>query len=169
MQETAQQKRFVLERARALATIYLTGKPDLIVSEETTDIGVDYWVTLNAEGKDGQRRFGVEVRGVWSKVTAEHANKVLYPTMQGLLRYTPYAFPVVLFFFTMENSEGWYTWVAEPVVSSDGEIKLDEHPEAFCHPLDSEAVDEIAQTVDRWFDAFFAKVVQRAPSRKIKR
>ena len=26
-------------------------------------------------------------------------------------RYGPFPLPVVLFCFTMENNEGWYTWV----------------------------------------------------------
>ena len=90
----------------------------MIISEETADFGVDLWVTLNLEDKEGHRKFGVELRGGWKAVTAAHANKVLYTSMQKMLRYGPFPFPVVLFLFTMENNEGWYTWAAEPVISS---------------------------------------------------
>ena len=161
-----QQQRFINERARALAIVYLTRRDDLIVTEETADIGVDLWVTLNLEEKEGHRKFGVELRGVLTAVTADHANQLLYPSMQGMKRYGPFPFPVVLFFFTMENSEGWYTWAAEPVVSPEGDFELIQHGEASCHPLDTGAIDVIVEAVDRWYDAFFAKAIRETPARK---
>src|ERR1700722_13282157 len=84
MAQKSTQQRFIAERVRALAVVYLTRRGDLIVTEETGDVGVDLWVTLNLEDKDGHRKFGVELRGVWTAVTADHANKVLYPSMQGM-------------------------------------------------------------------------------------
>src|SRR4051812_22100120 len=110
MAQSTTQERFIAERVRALAVVYLTRRDDLIVTEETADIGIDLWVTLNLEDKDGHRKFGVELRGVRTAVTAAHANNVLYPSMQNMLRYGPFPFPVVLFFFTMDDNEGWYTW-----------------------------------------------------------
>jgi hypothetical protein len=83
-----------------------------------------------------------------------------------MLRYQPFPFPVVLFFFTMENNEGWYTWVAEPVVSPGGAFELVQHSEASCRPLDTEAINEIVEAVDRWYDAFFAKAIRETPARK---
>jgi len=165
-QKTSQQRRFIGERVRALAVVYLTRREDLIVTEETADVGVDLWVALNPEGKERHRKFGVELRGVWKAVTAGHANGVLYPSMQGMLRYGPFPFPVVLFFFTMENNEGWYTWVAEPVVSSHGDFEIVQHGKAACRPLDAEAIDKIVEAVDRWYDAFFARAIRETPARK---
>lgn len=66
----------------------------------------------------------------------------------------------------VENNEGWYTWVAEPVISPNGDFKIVSHDEASCRPLNNEAIDEIVQAVDRWYDAFFAKAIQAAPPRK---
>ena len=59
-QKTTQQQRFIGERVRALAVVYLTRREDLIVTDETADVGVDLWVTLNLEEKEGHRKFGVE-------------------------------------------------------------------------------------------------------------
>lgn len=165
-QKAAEQQRFIAERVRALAVVYLTRREDLIVTEETADVGVDLWVTLNPEDKPGQRKFGVELRGVRAAVAAEHANAVLRPSLQQILRYGPFPFPVVLFFFTMENNEGWYTWAAEPVVSSGGDFELVQHGSATCRPLNSEAIDSIVGAVDRWYDAFFAKATREAPGKK---
>jgi hypothetical protein len=165
MAQNTTQQRFIAERARALAVVYLTRREDLLVTEEATDVGVDLWVTLNLKDKEGHRKFCVELRGARTAVTADQANKVLDPSMQKMLRYGPFPFPVVLFFFTMENNESWYTWVAEPVVSSGGDFELVQHGEASCHPLNSEAIDEIVEAVDRWYDAFFARATRETPSK----
>ena len=101
-------------------------------------------------------------------MTAMQANSSLYPSMQKMLRYGPFPFPVVLFFFTMEKNEGWYTWAAEPVISSDGTFALIQHGDASCRPLNSEAIDGIIDAVDRWYDAFFARATREpAKSRKL--
>jgi hypothetical protein len=118
------------------------------------------WVTLFREGLVGHRKFGVEVRGGWAAVTPGRANQALQPSLQQVLRYRPFPFPVVLFYFTMEDNESWYTWVAEPVVLSGGGFELLQHSEASCRPLDTEAIDTIVEAVDRWYDAFFAKAIR---------
>ncbi len=160
------QQRFIAERVRALAVVRLTRRDDLIITEETADVGVDLWVTLNLNKKEGHRKFGVELRGVHSAVTAEHANNILHPSMQKMLRYGPFPFPVVLFFFTMENSEGWYAWVAEPIVSSEDGFQIVQHGDASCHLLDDEALDNIIEAVDSWYDTFFAKAFREVPAKK---
>src|SRR4051812_37372354 len=164
-QKTTQlQQRFIADRVRALAVVDLTRREDLIVTEETSDVGIDLWVTLNLQEKEGHRKFGVELRGVQKAVTADHANKALRPSMQQILRYGPFPFPVVLFFFSMENSEGWYTWAAEPVASSTDGFAIVQRGEASCRPLNNEAIDEIVEAVDRWYDAFFAKTSRELPA-----
>jgi hypothetical protein len=150
---TASQKRFIVDRVQALAVVYLTLHGNLIVTEEPRDIGVDLWGALDLENKDGHRKFGVELRGVWTAVSADHAYEVLYPAIRRLNRYGPFAFPVVLFFFTMENNEGLYTWAAEPVVSATGGFEIVQHCDARCRPLNSDAIGEIVDAVDRWHDS----------------
>jgi hypothetical protein len=163
------QQRFIAERVRALAVVYLTRRDDLIVTEEPGDVGIDLSVTLNVENKGGHRKFVVELRGDWTAVTADHANQVLRPAMHEMLRYGPFPFPVVLFFFTMESNEGWYTWAAEPVVSPNGEFEIVQHGEASCRPLDTEAIDRIVEAVDRWYDAFFARATRETPDSRRKK
>jgi len=164
-QKTTQQQRFIAERVRALAVVYLTRRDDLIISDETAEFGVDLWVTLNPEDKHGHRKFGVKLQGIWSAVTSGRPDKNLQTTMQRMLRYGPFPFPVVIFFFTMENNEGWYTWAAEPVVSSGGDFEIVRHGEASCRPLNTEAIDEIVDAVDPWYDAFFAMATRETPAK----
>jgi hypothetical protein len=165
-QKTAQQARLIGERVRALATILLTRRSDMSVRELTEDIGLDLVATILQEDKPGLRQFGVELRGVWSKVTAEQANTNLRPTMRQMLRHGPFPFPVALFFYTMENGEGWYTWTNEPFVSDDGEFELRVREEASCRPLNDQAVDEMVGRVDAWYDAFFAKTSKETPKKR---
>jgi hypothetical protein len=155
-QKNSQQERLGSERARALAIICLTGRPDLVVREEATDIGIDLLVSVHPEDKDGLRLFGVELRSGWAAKTAESANSGLQPTMKKMLRYGRFPFPVALFLFTMEDNRGWYTWVTEPVTVPDGIVKLQQHGEAHCRPLDERAVDGIVESVNHWYDTFFA-------------
>jgi hypothetical protein len=163
---TQSQRRFVAERARALALVYLTRRKDLIVHEGAAEAGIDLWVTLNIESMEGVRKFGVKLSGIWSAVTSGSPDLNLKPTMQRMLRYSPFPFPVVLFFFTMENDEGWYTWVAEPVVAPNGGFQLVQHGEASCRLLTSDAIDQIVDMVGRWYDAFFARATRETPAKK---
>ncbi len=63
-------------------------------------------------------------------------------------------FPVCLFYFTMEETQGWYTWVAEPVVTETGATRLAHHEQASCELLDRAALDLIVEKVNRWYDAY---------------
>ena len=148
-----------------MAVVYLTRRQDLIVTDETGDFGVDLSVTLNLAKNEGHRKFGVELRGSLTAATADQANRTLYPSMQRMLRYGP---PVSRrgFCFAMGDNEGWYTWASEPVVSANGDFEIVQHGEASCRRLNTEAIDEIVEAVDRWYDAFFAKATREAPTRK---
>ncbi len=164
-QQTAQQTRLIGERVRALATILLTRREDTSILDVSEDLGLDFIVTINHDEKPGLRQFGVKLGGVWTKVTAKHANAVLYPTMRKMLRYGPFPYPVVVFFYTMENGEGWYTWATEPHITRGGDFELRAQVEASCHPLDEKSADEIIGRVDAWHDAFFAKTIKETPRR----
>jgi hypothetical protein len=56
--------------------------------------------------------------------------------------------------------------VAEPVVSPSGDFGIVPHDEASCRVLNTKAIDEIVEAVDHWYDAFFAKAIREAPSKK---
>jgi hypothetical protein len=165
-QKTARQTRLIGERVRALATILLTERQDLSILDVTQDLGLDWIVTINHEDKPGLRQFGVKLGGAWAKVTAGHARAVLHPTMQRILRCGPFPYPVVLFFYTMENGDGWYAWATEPHVARDGTFELRANEEVFCRALNDKALDEIISRVDVWYDAFFGKTIKETPRKR---
>jgi hypothetical protein len=108
-QKTSRQERLIRKRVRALGIMCLTRRSDLIVREETTDIGIDLLVTVHPENKEGLRQFGADLKGRWSALTSDTANAGLRPSLPKVRRYGPFPFPVVLFLFTMEEDKGWYT------------------------------------------------------------
>jgi hypothetical protein len=159
-----EQEWFVAERARALALMHLTRRDDLIVTAAGQGVGLDYlvYIAKGGQAREGSaRQFGVFLRGTKSAVTEEHLDKVLRPTMQGLLRIGPFPYPVCLFHFTMDDDQGYFTWVAEPAVTREGP-RLLMRREAHCRKLDRAALDDIVGRVDRWYDAFFESIAVQA-------
>ena len=92
------------------------------------------------------------------------AKLVLRPSIRKTLGYGPFPFPVLLFFLTMEKDQGWYTWVAEPLISPDGGVELRVQKEASCQRLDDHAVGEIVARVNGWYDVYYAQVGSLAAS-----
>lgn len=144
---------FIAERVRDLAVMYLTRRKDLEVRwEENSQEWVDALVEIKGKDTPGRRLFGVELRGTMAPVTDDHANKVLRPSMQSMLRRGDFPFPVCLLYFTMQNNEGRFTWIAEPVLEN-GKPLLKYHGEADTRKFDKEALDGIVEKVNQWFDA----------------
>jgi hypothetical protein len=165
MSEKEHQREILTDkRARALTMMLLTRREDLLIEEVKDDIGLDYIVRFHTEGKEGLREFGIELRAVGTAVTKDHADKALRPAMQGVQRYGPFPLPVCLFLFTMENDQGWYTWVAEPVESKNGKPRLRSCGEPDCRPLDKRALKEIIERVDVWYDAMFPSLITNGPA-----
>src|SRR6266446_10187143 len=144
---------FLTERSRSLATVYLTRRGDVAISEGGREGGLDLLADIVRSGDLVERRFGVVLRATLSSSSAEQANKLIEPTMETLRGGTAFAFPVVLFFFTMEDDQGYYTWIAEPIVARDGNAILERHARAMCDRLETRAVNVIVEKVDRWYNA----------------
>jgi hypothetical protein len=148
---------FIEQRTRSLATIYLTRRDDLIVTESDEE-AIDLKVVVKSRKEGTGRKFGVVLRGIKNDVSADQANAILHPTMEALSTRA-FPFPVCLFFFRMENDEGFVTWVSEPVVTGEGNPHLEHRTEASCEPLDTDAINRLVGEVSAWYDAFSANVV----------
>jgi hypothetical protein len=164
-QKNPRQERLIAERARALAIVHLTGRPDVTVQEETQEIGVDLLAFIRPKGRRGIRQFGVAVKGAWESVTAARAQDVLRPRMREVLRDGPFPFPVVLFWFTMDDDQAWYACAAEPVVAPDGGAELHLHDEANGLPLDDRIADGIVARINDRYDAYYARAGSLAASK----
>src|SRR4051794_1105044 len=118
---------FIAGRVKDLAVMHLRRRKDLEARWAGNSEGwIDCVVEIKGKSAPSRRLFGVELRGTMSPVTDDHANKVLRPSMQAMLRKGEIPFPVCLLYFTMQNNEGRYTWFAEPVLE-DGKPVLKYH------------------------------------------
>jgi len=143
--------------------MHLTRRDDLIVTPAGKDGGLDYLVSLTWKNeKPSLRQFGVILRAARKPANEEQLNKLLRPIMQSLQRVGEFPYPVCLFYFTMEDNQGYYTWVAEPVLTDDGKPQLQNHAAASCHKLDGPGLDRIVSQVSAWYDAFFSSIVVSA-------
>jgi hypothetical protein len=158
LEKSASRDDFLAERTRALALVHLTRRDDLIVRGPDVDLGLDYLIHVVGSKKGVPRRFGVVLRGAWPAASSESIGRRLRSTMQALLKRGPFSFPVCLFYFTMADNQGYYAWVAEPLVTGEGRPKLQSHGTATCDTLNRDALDTISDRVNAWYDAFFAEL-----------
>jgi hypothetical protein len=156
--KNTQQTMLIGKRVSALAVVVLTRRADLVVEESRGESGPDLLVRLMPAGKEGERQFGVETKGAWPAMTKDRADIVVGRSVWEAQKHGPFAFPVCLFFFTMEENQGWYTWIAEPFIHAR-KAQLQMRGAADCKPLDQTAVDDIVSRVDRWYDAFYENLV----------
>jgi hypothetical protein len=141
---------FVTERVTALATVLLTRRKDIAVHQMNRDSGYDLLVEL--KDQPWERRFAVVLRGAKAAVDEAHANKVLRPFVKGFLRRGQRVLPVCLFFFTMEDDKGYYTWLIEPV-QKDNRFTLQRKEEPDAKLLNSASLDQILERVNKWYDS----------------
>jgi hypothetical protein len=148
--------RFMAERARALAIMYLTRRDDLAAEAADRDSGLDYLVDIVRPDDPSKRSFGVVVRAAMAPVSAEQADAEVGPWLKGFRRHGAFPYPVCLFFFTMREDRAFYTWLLEPVITPQGKPKLASGTAPDCRQLDSEALDDIVNRVSAWYDALYA-------------
>jgi len=144
--------RFVRERAYALATIILTRRGDLILTDTKRETCLDLHVTIDREDKSMRLTFGILLRGVSSSVTIDHANKILAPTMSQFLGMRKFTYPVCLFFFSMRDDRAYFTWLAEPILTENGP-KLVHHDTPGCIELTDQLLDRTIDQIVEWYDA----------------
>ena len=148
---------FIGERVKDLAVMYLTRRTDLELKwQDSRDEWLDCIVEIKGKERPARRLFGVELSGTMSPVTDDHANKVLYPKMQSMLKRGRFPFPVCLLYFTMANNEGRFTWIAEPVLES-GRPELRYHEEANTKKLGKAELDRVIEQINNWFDTMNAE------------
>jgi hypothetical protein len=143
---------FLAERVRTLATVVLTRRGDLTITETKRDTGLDLHVYIEREDSPMRLVFGILLRGIYSPTTPQGANAVLGATMGQFRGMRKFTYPVCLFFFTTKDEQAFFSWLAEPIVK-DGGPKLVHRDTADCHPLTEELLQRAVQQVITWYDA----------------
>jgi len=155
---------FIAERVESLAIMHLTRRPDLTVRREIRkgDQVTDLLVEITEEGeRPGWKKFGVYLQGTKAPVTVEDANgKLTFGLRRFFNNYGEPAIPFCLFYFTMENNQGYFTWVSEPVVEK-GRFRLKYHKQkADCVLLSREVLDQIVEAVNAYYAALYSDAIR---------
>jgi len=145
-------EQLLVERVRALATIILTRRGDLVIAETKQETGLDFHVSIEREDKPMRLTVGILLRGVSSSLSAEQANKVLGPTMGQFRGMRKFTYPVCLFLFTLREEQAFFSWLAEPIVTG-GTPKLVHHDKANCIELTDELLARVVEQIVACYDA----------------
>jgi hypothetical protein len=151
-------ERFVAERSRVLAVVVLTRRDDLTVSEAARDSGLDLHVSIGRDDKPLRLAFGVVVEGTRAPLSAETAAAQVQPAVDRFLGLRKFTHPVCLFFFNMRDDRGYFSWLAEPVLTA-GAPKLVHHTRAACVELTNELLGDIVDRIVNWYDAVEAVLI----------
>jgi hypothetical protein len=152
---------FIVERVHALAVMHLTRRRDLVVRDEPRDPACLPGLSVEIIDQEKVRRgqFAVYLEGTKTAIDEEQANILLGPSFRDFIPYNPVPLPICLFYFTMEDDQGYFTWVNEPFIQVDGLARLQVHREPHCTKLDRKVLDRMVQQVYDWYDAFYASVI----------
>ncbi|MCU0704255.1 MAG: hypothetical protein MUF18_09800 [Fimbriiglobus sp.] len=138
------------DRAGAMTYLLLTRRSDLDVQADHR-IGNrlhDFMVQITGR-KKGMRQFMVEYAAGLELPTTTTANQQLVSKVRTLAKAGPYPIPALLFAFSMRDDLAYFTWICEPP-AGEGELVL--HTKPAFRPLDDDALDEVVNAVDRWYE-----------------
>lgn len=150
---------FIAQRSEALASLILTGRPDLNVrTEKEEEDGVDFLVGLQ-ESHDvpTTKHFVVQVKGTLSSDVRDWVQRVskLYGRGRAIF------LPACVFIVNVRSNDVAYAWLAEPrVETGSATLNYLDHPDF--HVLDEAAVDKIVNEVQAWYAAMPRSVASRA-------
>lgn len=140
---------FVRERSEAVASLLLTNREDVtVLREDPRDTGADLLVQLKEDtNKLSTMLFVVQVRGTLSEDKVQWMEGV-----KQLFNAGPVYLPACVFVVNVRNSNAEYAWLAKPKVEEKG-AKLDFYEHGEFQPLTPDAVDQIVNHVQAWYQA----------------
>jgi hypothetical protein len=143
-------------RSEALAVVYLTRRDDLIVYRDTKDYDLDVLVSISKNGEDINRLFGVEIKAVKSTPKIIQNDDIFNIEGSDInvlqSRFTKCNFPICLFFFTLDNDNGYYKWIFEPIIDNETGNKLKRNVSPEFRKLTNESINNIVDLVNQWYD-----------------
>jgi hypothetical protein len=147
---------YIGQRSEALAIMYLTRRDDLIISrQKEEERGLDFLVTLLKDGGYSGRLFGVQVKATVSTPKLVQRDDIIEikSALKPLQSLAELPFPVCLFFFTLENDQGYYKWILDPVLEGQSNSKLFFNKSNEFKKLNDDAIGNIISIVNSWYDS----------------
>jgi hypothetical protein len=142
---------YVEQRTQALAVLLLTERDDLAVKRpEGSDDPLDLIVEILERGRPTKRLLGIRLEGTTSPLTEKEVARA-FTAVVPKLKEVP--IPVCGFLFDVKRNVGSYLWLNEPLVSEQGEPRLEQGRGSKPSLLDEAALASIIDQVNRWYDA----------------
>ncbi|MDF5738616.1 MULTISPECIES: DUF4365 domain-containing protein [unclassified Nostoc] len=146
---------YIGRRAESLAVVYLTRRDDLIISQPTPNQALDFLITITKDGVYTGRLFGIEVKATNSTSNLKKHNDILKldkDRLSILEKFKDLPFPVCLFFFILENDQGYYKWILEPKIDGEKQVKLHFNEDDELKNLDDKEIANIISSINSWYD-----------------
>lgn len=146
---------YIGRRAESLAIVYLTRRDDLVISQPTPNQGLDFLITITKDGVYTGRLFGIEVKATDSTSNLKKHNDILKldkSRFNRLEKFKDLPFPVCLFFFILENDQGYYKWILEPKIDGEKQVKLHFNEDDELKKLDDKEIANIISSINSWYD-----------------
>jgi hypothetical protein len=147
-----EQASFIERRARALATVLLTGRDDLMVMDVPPGSGVDLLVSVLKQKRVPSHQFGIILKGTTTVLRSPRDASRVLNAMMGGAEAVGTSIPLCIFLFNMTGNDGFDAWQVEPALVG-GMPKLRHRSPLVCEPLDEEALREIVDRVDAYYEA----------------
>lgn len=147
---------YISERAEQLAIVYLTRLDGLrVVKPIDLHSNLDYVVLIETPDHETEPRFGVVVKGsLTAPLNQPDANSfdAHHLTDLELARYQSDSdIPICLLVFIMENDQGWYRWLREPIVTEERQRVLYDHPAGVLQELNTDVLRRLVTQVIEWY------------------
>jgi len=142
------------QRAIQLAIVYFSRRNDLLITQPPEfDYGVDLLISVTQHGQPTGRLFGVQIKAsrhlqIKSVSLDKNEYKIKVATPE-VLKDLP--FPLCVVVFNMENDDGYYRWVLEPIVRPDNTY-LSVNTRDIFKKLTKEELDIIVEQVNQWYE-----------------
>ena len=162
---------FIGDRAIALATMYLTRRQDLEILPVVArghDSSDDIRVELRSQSNAFPVHFLVKVKGVLRSGPRPGRSNGVFPVRYTRQELEYQGIPVCVFLFTVDDEQGYYRWLYEPVIAEqkNGVLQLDQSLESVSSKdreslqvvilnkferLDNDAIDKMVHDVAEWY------------------
>ena len=155
---------YVGQRSEAIAVMHLTRHSDVRVARQEDDYAFDLLVHLQKDGQDTGRMFGVEVKGrhtlpdgarVERRLTGR-PDQIHIPLHRehdlSRLIDADFPFPLCLFYFTMDDDEGYVRWLLEPADESGSVPTLRRVTDDEFVELTDDVLSGVIDSVHTWYD-----------------
>ncbi|HLP87590.1 MAG TPA: DUF4365 domain-containing protein [Nostocaceae cyanobacterium] len=143
-------------RSEAIASLYLTRRDDVTICKQEKGQDINLIVTIAKDKSSISRVFGVIVKAnVSSENLVQKSDEEIFKIninltdFQTLLKLK---LPICLFFFNVDNDEGFYKWVVEPVTENTKYSTLQLNEENRFKILTDAEINNIVDLVNVWYD-----------------